>query len=152
MTKVKASAIFSATLSVTSALLFIAGLTVAYLQYWRYDPPYVVINPGNHFATQMDGDTITVGRDFIIKRPVEITITRELIQSANGILTRVELPSTVVSYTPGKYSAHRIHEIPSLKPGIYELKNRLCWQANLLRRDCLDLPVLELDIKPPINK
>lgn len=138
----------SVSLATISSILFASAMLILYWQFRAYDLPYIVMTPQAHFAKMSDGDMLIVGRQFQVTRDTEFYITRELMQKQSvGALLRFELPSTHVFYTAGEYETQRIHELPLLKPGPYELHNRLCWTANILRRDCLDLPVLTVDIR-----
>lgn len=146
------SSVLSAALATAAILAITSGLLIAYWQNARYAPPYRMLNPQAHFATMVDEHTLVIGRQFEVKRPVELHITRELTRQNQDSLVRVELPSTTVSYKPGKYSTERVHAIPTLKPGHYQMHNRVCWPSNLIRRDCMDLPVLDVEIYPPEYK
>jgi len=64
-------------------------------------------------------------------------------------MIRKELESTpAIDYPVGKHTVEREHEIRGLQPGEYKLFNRICWQEYWIRRECLDLPVLDVTIFP----
>lgn len=144
--------IVSAALSTAAITFVLLGLFLLYLQNAEYDPPLILVDPQSHFATQLSPSTFVERRDFTITRQVEFSLSRELIQYKDGVITRAELWSPRSAfYTKGDYQAQRIIEMPRLPAGEYELKDRICWQANVLRRDCLDLPVLILEIHPEVK-
>lgn len=142
------SSVLSAALATAAILAITSGLLIAYWQNARYEDPIRMLNPQAHFATMMDHDTLVVGRQFEILRDVEFQATRELTRRDAESLVRVELPSLSVFYRPGKYSTERVLQIPTLKPGVYQLHQRVCWQVNVLRKGCMDLAALDVEIFP----
>ncbi len=142
------SVVLSTLLTTTSTFLIALGLVIGYLQLRKYEPPYIIVNPNAHFATQTGKNSITVGREFRVARDMDFHITREITRTHEGVLTRIALEDTHVRYNKGQYRVQRVHEIPTLTPGTYQLLNQICWPANFIRQDCLALPALDIQIFP----
>lgn len=138
--------LISGALLTVALVMMVSGVFLVYLQFAKYDPPYLVVNPQGHYATMLDAETIAVGREFHVTRATAFTITGEITRRHDDVLVRVEMPTTHVDYAPGKHNIQRIYDMPKLEAGEYALYNRICWSANILRRDCIELPVLAVKI------
>lgn len=148
MTATQWKPVISASLAILSGTSIFCGVLLAILLNWNYKPRYVVIDPESHFAEQLSDDSFVVGRTFRVTSPTEFHMTRELVKVDEGVTTRVEMPDVSVFYEPGLHRVDRVQPLPSVKPGVYQYYNHLCWSANVLRTVCLDLPVLDLKVEP----
>jgi hypothetical protein len=138
---------------VTALTLIIAAIMFSgfgLLAYWNLqssDNAYVVLNPNKHYAYLSYYNSIRVYREFEIRRPLEITITRELRQMRDdGVVVRIELESTHAFYdAPGIHKVERGVNIPSNIQGKWLVIDKLCWHVNPIRNACVDLPTISLD-------
>ncbi len=144
--------------------LALLGGAIVYLQYWKYEDPYKVLHPQAHYATQMSRTTVALGRKFVVTRPVNLTVSREIVQRGSADVRdlfegslpgykynfRLELDESTIPYEPGVYDNNRIITIPVVPPGLYQVRTRVCWAENILRRKCIqhpEIPELEVEIK-----
>jgi hypothetical protein len=133
-------------LTITSAVV-VSSATIA--AWWLWGPQevlYVPIREDAHSATVQPDGTLLMRREFEIRRPVEISITRELVRhDQDGNVTRIGLPASVAQYAAGKYNLVRTVPLPEgIRPGVYELHNVARWQSNPLREQKIELPVLQV--------
>lgn len=135
-------------LSVLVCVLIIGVISLA--AWWSYqsvDSPVTIINPENHQAVYVGNDFISIHREFIVHRSTEFTAKREMIQlKPDGTLIKIELPNLTVTYIPGQYKTERLLEVPGSIFGKFRMINRLCWHANPIRVDCIDQPILAVEI------
>lgn len=143
------TSVVSGILTLSSAILVATGVLAIYYQARVYAPAYIILEPEKHYAQQVSENTMLLNRYFRVVQDVDLTITRELLRvgEEDSTLTRVDLQPTNVHYKKGDFHTQRVVEIPDLPPGPYEVINVVCWQANIARRDCIDLPRLIVDIK-----
>jgi hypothetical protein len=135
--------------------VFLLGLLVLGLA-WQLSPPdgaYTVLNPKNHSAAHVIEEhsrSIYVNREFVVSREIDVSITRSLVKHASdGAVIRIDLPSSNVHYFPGTYKIQRIFDVPTgVVSGTFKLHSRVCWTQNPVKSNCVDLPVLDLVIKP----
>lgn len=143
----------STLLALLSGLSIFTGVVLGILLNWQYPQRYIVLEPENHKSVLLGDDSFVVTRIFEVTRDTEFHMSRELIMTdPGGVVTRVELPEVTVFYRKGVHRVDRIQPLPTVRPGIYQYYNHLCWPANFIRTECIDLPVTTLEVTEKLEE
>jgi hypothetical protein len=132
-------------LSAASFALFIVAAGLALLLYVPVPPPYeprVPIIDSAHMA----GDVLVVTRWFNIRRSVSASVFREIIKVDDGILSRWEVPNSVVDLSKDDVTQTRLIPLNHLPSGTYHFQSTMCWRVNFIRRECIKLPRIEFSV------
>ena len=141
----------SATIALLTVISAVVVSSATLAAWWLWGPQetlYVPIRPEQHSAVVQSDGTLLMKREFEIRRPVEISITRELVRhdGDDRAVYRVALPPSTAQYLrPGEYKLERTVPLPEgIRPGVYELHNVARWQSNPLRETVVELPVIRV--------
>lgn len=137
--------------SIALVLIALSSATLSGYIVWSWGPStpaYEVTKSDKHWADVRDGMVYT-HRSYCINAGIPVVISRDLVKrDVNQMIEiRYSLPTTEKIFEVGCYDVVRAIELPKgLPAGPYDLEHNVSWQANPIRRDSVELPVLKITI------
>ena len=133
---------------VLMALLSVGSVMMALV--YPHEPYISVMNPHKHKfvpSKARPGDRITVHREYVVHRTVEVNITRQLEQYKDNGLVVYQLPRVDAIRQPGNYVQDRFFLVPKdIGPGLWYMRNIACYSVTSFRTRCYKTPALPLEI------
>lgn len=132
-----------------AVVAFVVASAATMAAWWYWGPvsqPFEYVNHEQDRA-EVSGRYVTINRTLVVRRTVELHITRELVQQDGVSVRRVQLPESRATYAPGEYRIARPLRLPPGVPaGTYAMHNVVHWQINPLREGALALPPVEVQV------
>lgn len=139
--------------------LFALGITIgailsALLVWWLvYNEPSPISYHGMHRVIPpivKSGQLVVFEREFTIHRKTLLHIHRYAQTiTADGITHTYDLPFSVSNKDIGTYKQERSIQLPNgMIPGSYDVKTKVCWQPNLIKTQCIDIPDVKFTVVP----
>lgn len=111
--------------------------------------PRIEYVSGEQQLEARSGGRLAITREYEVRRPVVMTVTRSVESEgcASGKRCVIySLPSTTRHFGPGRYHNTRIHDLPELPPGKYLLRFHATYDENPLRTVTVPLPLVLLTV------
>ena len=137
----------TASIWLLAGIMFVCTSAATMAGWWTWGPyerPFDYLMHEQDAAEVQNGG-IALNRTLLVKRKVEIIVTRELVRRDGQFTTKIALPWSRAIYEPGEYRLNRVLELPDgVRPGVYEMANVAHWKINPIRDGSLELPPIRV--------